>query len=275
VTVTAEFASSQINRLLRNLTAQIRKTLRLADADAVHELRVRIRRFDQALLLFAELLEKKHVRKTRRRLKELMALAGAVRNCDIADELIGARFSGAQKEIDNKRESARQSLAHALRCWIDERYSSKLSDWLRVTGAREVEKINLPRLTREFIRLGGKAVESRSPAALHKFRIAAKHYRYTLELVAPIVGRRKAERHLSVTKTVQTRLGNVNDCETVRTMAADWHLGREVDRFLKKRERRQMEEFHNEWNAQFADPKQSRRWAANLWDAARKAACGK
>lgn len=264
MTVTAELAGSQINRLLRNLTGQIRKTLRLPDADVVHDLRVSIRRFDQALLLFAELLDKKHVRKTRRRLKETMALTGAVRNCDIADELIGARFSGARKEIDSQRESAGQFLAHALRRWTDERCSSKLSDWLQVTGAGGVEKINLPRITREFIRLGGNAVESQSPTALHRFRIAAKHYRYTLELLAPIIGRRRASWHLSVMKAVQLRLGNVNDCETVRALAADWNLGRDLNRFLRKRERRQMDRFRDLWNAHLGDPKQARRWAADL-----------
>ncbi len=258
--VTAEFAGSQINRLLRNLTARIRETLRSPDADAVHNLRVGIRRFDQAILLF----EKKHVRKTRRRLKEIMAFAGAVRNCDVAEKLIGSHFSGARKEIDSQRAIARQSLVHALRRWIDERCSSKLNDWVQVTGARRVEKIDVPRITREFIRLGGKAVGSRSPTARHRFRIAAKHYRYTVEILAPILGRRRAERHLSVTKAVQSRLGDVNDCETVRALAADWKLGRDFNRFLRKTEPRQIDEFRKEWNAQFADPNPARRWAANL-----------
>jgi CHAD domain-containing protein len=270
VTVTAEFASSQIDRLLRKLTAQIRKTLQLPDADAVHDLRVSIRRFDQALLVFAELLEKKHVRKTRRRLKEIMALAGAVRNCDIADKLIGARFSEARKEIDSRREGGRQSLADVLRRWIDERYSSNLSDWLQVTGAEGVEQVKLHRATRNFSRLGGNAVESQSPTALHRFRIAAKHYRYTLELLAPIIGRRRAARHLSMMKEVQSRLGNVNDCETVRVLAADWNLGKDVNRFLRMKERRQMEKFRDLWNAQFADPKQARRWTEDLRGTPRK-----
>ncbi len=266
MTITAEFAGSRVNRLLRNLTAQIRKTLRSPDADAVHDLRVSIRRFDEALLLFAELLEKKYAREARRRLKEIMALAGAVRNCDIADKLIGASFSGARKEIDRQRETATQSLGHRLRRWTDENYSSRLSDWLQVPGARRVEKIRLHRATRKFIRLGGNAVESRSPTALHRFRIAAKHYRYTLELLAPIIGRRRAARHLSVMKGVQSRLGNVNDCETVRVLAADWNLGKDVNRFLRTKERRQMEKFRDLWNRQFADPKQARRWSEDVRD---------
>lgn len=270
MTVTAEFASSQIDRLLRKLTAQIRKTLQLPDADAVHDLRVSIRRFDQALLVFAEFLEKKHVRKTRRGLKEIMALAGAVRNCDIADKLLGKRFGAVRKPIDIHRKSAGQSLEDALRRWVDDCYSSKLRDRLQVTGAEGVEQVKLHRATRNFIRLGGNAVKSQSPTALHRFRIAAKHNRYTLELLAPIIGRRRAARHLSVMKSVQSRLGNVNDCETVRVLAADWNLGKDVNRFLRMKERRQMEKFRDLWNAQFADPKQARRWAEDLRDMPRK-----
>jgi CHAD domain-containing protein len=228
VTITAEFAGSRVNRLLRNPTAQVRKT-RSPDADSVHDLRVRPP-FDEVLLLFLELLEKKHAREARRRLK-IMSLAGAVRNCDIADKLIGASLSGARKESDGRRENARQALAHALRRWTDESCSLRLSDRLQVSGARRVEKVRLHRATRKSIRLGGNAVESRSPTALHRFRIAVKHYRYTLELLAPIIGRRRAARHLSAGKGVQSRVGNVNDCETGRVPAADWNLGKDANNF--------------------------------------------
>ncbi|HVY95052.1 MAG TPA: hypothetical protein VHA14_19960, partial [Bryobacteraceae bacterium] len=65
--------------------------------------------------------------------------------------------------------------------------------------------------------------------------------------------RRKAAQQLSVMKSVQSRLGNVNDCETVRALAAEWKLGNTVERFLRKRERQQMAKFRAQWNAQFAD----------------------
>lgn len=247
--VTAKFASFQIHRLLRNLTAAIRKTLRAPDAEAVHDLRVSIRRFDQTLLLFGGMLEKKKVRKSRRRLKKVLALAGAVRNCDIADRLVGGRFRGVRKEIDRRRASALQLLGNLLRRWDQKQRSSKLSDRLQATGTG---RINLRRLSGDFIRLGTRAAESSSPAALHRFRIVAKHYRYTLELLASLIGRRKAAKRLSVMKAVQSRLGSVNDCETVRALAAEWKLGKAVDRFLQKRERQQMARFRKQWNVQFA-----------------------
>lgn len=248
--VTAKFASSQIDRLLRNLTVAIRKALRAPNAEAVHDLRVSIRRFDQTLLLFGEMLGKKSVRTGRRRLKKVLTLAGAVRNCDIADRLIAGRFRGVRKVIDSRRARALQSLAGALRRWDQKQRSSRLGDQLQVSGTG---RIDLRRMSGEFIRLGARAAESSSPAALHRFRIAAKHYRYTLELLAPLIGRRKAAQQLSVMKSVQSRLGNVTDCETVRALAAEWKLGNTVERFLRKRERQQMAKFRTQWNAQFAD----------------------
>lgn len=248
--VTAKFASFRIHRLLRNLTAAIQQTLRAPDAEAVHDLRVSIRRFDQTLLLFGGMLGNKDVRKSRRRLKKVLALAGAVRNCDIADQLIGTRFRQARNEIESQRASALQSLGDGLRRWNEKQRSAKLSDRLQATGTGT---INLRRLSRDFIRLGTRVAESSSPGSLHRFRIAAKHYRYTLELLAPLLGRRKTAKRLSVTKALQSRLGDVNDCEAVRTLAAEWKLGKVVDRFLQKRERQQMARFRRQWNVQFAD----------------------
>ena len=184
-------------------------------------------------------------------------------------------FGAVRNPIETHRKSAERSLAGILRRWIDERCSSGLNDWLSITGTRRVENVHLLRITKAVIRLGGKATGSRSPTALHQFRIAAKHYRYTLEILAPIFGRRRTAPRPSVMKAVQSRLGNVNDCETVRTLAADWNLGCDVDRFLRKRERRQMKEFRKEWIAQFADPKQARRWTADLRGIAGRPARGK
>jgi len=103
-----------------------------------------------------------------------------------------------------------------------------------------------------------------SPTTLHRFRIAAKHYRYSLELFAPILGRRLTAAHLTAIKAVQSRLGNVNDCETVRVMAADWKVSGKIDRFLKKRERGQMRMFRKEWRRRFGEADQRRHWLASF-----------
>lgn len=246
MTLQSDFAGCQITLLLRNLTAQVRQTLRSANAEAVHDLRVAIRRFDQALLLFKPLLDRKDIRKTRRKLKGVMELAGNVRNCDIAAELLAGRLDGARQHLDEQRRNASRSLAAALRSWVAEDYSATLRGRLRIDPGCPSMAFDLDRMKNNYMRSGSKAARSESPAALHRFRIAAKHYRYTLEILASIIGR-AADAEMKAIRAVQTRLGNVNDCETVRVMAADWQAGGKIDRFLKERERQQMQEFRREW----------------------------
>ena len=271
MTVSSEFAGSQIARLQRDLTSRIRQTLRTARVGAVHDLRVAIRKFDQALIVFEPLLDRKCVRRARRKLKKIMALAGAVRNCDVADDLLNVaddllkgRFRRAGSMIRTQRAEATTALAAALDSWIDEGYPAKLRHRLRIDCPGRALNVGLSRMTEDFVRYGEKAVRRGSPAALHRFRIAAKHYRYTLDLLAPLVGRPATKRHIKLVKAVQSRLGNVNDCETVRRMAAEWFANAAIDKYLEKTERAEMSRFRAEWTRRFADPKFAQRWAEEL-----------
>jgi CHAD domain-containing protein len=263
VKVKSDFAESRITYLLRKVTAGIRQTLRSARPDAVHDLRVSIRRFDQALLLFEPLLDRKDVRRTRRKLKQIRNLAGDIHTCDIAAQRLLQRFTAIRENLDTRRREESRSLIAALRSWINKDYSSTLKPRLKTNIENAGFGVITEGMAKDFVRLGGKAAQSGSPAALHRFRIAAKHYRYTLEILTSILGRGTAI-HLNIVKAVQSRLDNVSDCETVRRMAADWRAGREIDRFLKARERQQMEKFRQEWKWQFTDPRQARRWLAAL-----------
>jgi CHAD domain-containing protein len=274
VTTTLEFANRQSRHLLRNLTAGIRRTLQSADAETVHNLRVSIRRFMETLLVFQPCLPVKEANKARRRLKRIMTQAGEVRNCDIAATLLVTRFTNLRENIQNQREDARRVLVIALRNWIDRDYSSKLRDSLTAeSGARDRDFCRsgiritasgmLRHMTKSLFRLGDKAAERASPRALHRFRITAKQYRYTLELFMS-VSEREAGARLNQIKDVQSRLGNINDCETARIMAAGWGCGGDVDKFLKKREQKQMKEFGREWKRGFNDSMNRRNWLSDL-----------
>src|SRR5256885_10621213 len=58
------------------------------DPEAIHDLRVSIRRVVQSFKTFRELLDRATVKKLRRRLHKLMELCADVRNCDIALALL-------------------------------------------------------------------------------------------------------------------------------------------------------------------------------------------
>src|SRR5690242_18950966 len=82
------YALQQTRTLLRRLAFQINRAGRAGDADAVHDLRVAIRRFAQCLRAFDQCYPHGHGRKIQRKLKSLMQAASAVRDRDIAMELM-------------------------------------------------------------------------------------------------------------------------------------------------------------------------------------------
>lgn len=125
------FALLQARTLLRRLAYQVSRASRPGDPDVVHDLRVAIRRFTRCLRVFAQFLPQAQIKKVRRRLADLMELAGAVRDRDISLELLrearvpaGARVAVAlrreRKEAETKLRAAvrrlgRQGFSHKWR----------------------------------------------------------------------------------------------------------------------------------------------------------------
>ena len=107
---TGTVASDSVTKLLERLAYQVNHTVHTADVEAVHDLRVAIRRFAQSLYLFKSAFAAKEVRKVRRRLKELMEATNEVRDCDVAMNLMDQReFAGLpalQQAIRTRRKEA-------------------------------------------------------------------------------------------------------------------------------------------------------------------------
>ena len=80
-------------------------------------------------------------------------------------------------------------------------------------------------------------------------RIAAKKLRYTLELFALL----ETDTQLEKVVQVQTRLGAINDCETVRAMLHGMPGSEKHEARLKRRQRRKTEEFRREWPRLFGE----------------------
>ena len=81
---TRRFTRDQVDRLLGRLAYQVSRAIKSHSAEAVHDLRVTIRRFAQALRVFKPCFHGKELRKIRRELKRIMVVGGEVRNHDIA-----------------------------------------------------------------------------------------------------------------------------------------------------------------------------------------------
>lgn len=265
---TREFAGQNTTRLLGRLAFQMNHTIKSPDPEAVHDLRVAIRRFTQTLSVFKPCFPGKETRKLRRRLKKLMLLAGAVRNFDIALKLIAkSRSSDAAKllpHIQTQRKESERILIGALKRRMERKSSLKWRNALEAALANEQDSACriaiadtaqhvLPRMAKDFLERGTAASQSKaSPEKLHQFRIASKKFRYTLELLAPLYGTALNPAIDSI-KRAQTLLGDINDCVTVEQIVSAHKVGGALASWLKRRQRRKVEEFCRRWPEEFGN----------------------
>ncbi len=265
---TRKFAGQNAARLLRRLAFQMSLTKKAPDSDSVHDLRVSIRRFTQVLGVFKSCFPGKETRKIRRRVKKLMQLAGAVRNFDIALKLLSksrtTEAASLRPKLEMQRKESARVLTGALHRRIERKSSLKwrtalesalaggnLADSQVAVG--ETARRILPQIAADFVERGNAASQAKvSPEKLHAFRIASKKFRYTLELFAPLYGP-SVNTWLESLKGVQTVLGDINDCVTVSQMIADYKGSGPVTNWIKKRQRRKIEQFSRLWLEEFGD----------------------
>jgi CHAD domain-containing protein len=109
----------------------------------------------------------------------------------------------------------------------------------------------LPRLARRFLKAGRKSVRrNASLARLHRFRLRAKRFRYTLELFAPLYGP-EMEMRLAALKKLQQALGDINDCEATMSLKAVKN-DPEFVAWLRQRQREDRNKLQQLWKADFA-----------------------
>jgi len=276
---TRKFASDQADRRLGRLAFQINQTVKSRDAEAVHDLRVALRRFSQVLRVFKPCFRGKEARKIRRELKQMMDLAGEVRNCDIALKLMAKSrrrdITGLPPKVQDLRREGERALIAFLRHWVDRKSSLKWRGvvasttttngeaFARATIARTAQRM-LPRMAQQFFKRGNEAAKTKaSPHELHQFRISSKNFRYTLELFTSLYGP-PLNSSLEKIRRGQRLLGDINDCETVRDMLSHYKATDELTLWLKKRQRRKIEQFQRCWTETLAADGEVRKWNALL-----------
>jgi CHAD domain-containing protein len=241
------------------------------DPEAIHDLRVSIRRVVQAFKTFRELLDPTRVKKLRRRFHKVMDLCAAVRNCDVALTLLdqvgiakGASVSRLKKTRGEAVEKLHRRLTrerpkhHAA---PDPRSHPKDLDWkLDQSVAANLSRV-LPALAEEFFDSGNAAISARaSYQKLHRFRLQAKRFRYTLELFERFYGAEMSQ-GAEILKELQDRLGAINDCATTLViLGRDRRAVAAVGRLLRQRKA----ELPAYARSQFVHPKLDwwKRWLA-------------
>lgn len=121
-----EYARRQTALLLERLESAVIQAARAGDADSIHDIRVAMRRLSRCLRVFAPFYPEGSWKKIRRRIASLLAAAGAVRDCDIAIELVrrsGAARRGAMvAQLAARRRQAGRELLLEIRRWKSRDY---------------------------------------------------------------------------------------------------------------------------------------------------------
>jgi CHAD domain-containing protein len=275
------FAREQADKLLGRLAFQIVRTIKSHGPTEVHDLRVAIRRYAQALIVLGPCFPQDDTRKIRRSLKKIMAQAGETRDHDIALRLLAklrpSESTALTQQLRRERQEAARSLVDRLRRWVRRNVSAKWrnaqapepdGEEFRATPVRATAEETLPRMAKDFFRRGQEAArENPSAEDLHRFRIAGKKLRYTVELFAPVYASSLEDMQEEL-KSVQTLLGDIQDCAVVRKMISR-HQGEDsILDAIKKRQRKKTAQFCRHWEALTADAPAGRRWTSRLKHAA-------
>jgi CHAD domain-containing protein len=124
-----EFVRQQTAILLRRFAFQVSRAARSGDADSIHDLRVATRRLSRCLRVFSQFYPDRSWKKIRRELADLRDRAGAVRDLDIALELLAAAGvpprAAIAKRLRADRQKAAQELLLEVRRWKRRGFSRK------------------------------------------------------------------------------------------------------------------------------------------------------
>jgi CHAD domain-containing protein len=165
------------------------------DAEAVHDLRVALRRTRTVLEVGRPVLGRFHADEVRRALREVMRASGALRDDEVLLELIGSlgvSHPDVQAWLDSRRRRERRlrgALSRALRSGELDRGRGMLEALLafRVDPRRDRR---ITKFARRAVERARREVDRRrgarpdDVAALHRLRIAYKRLRYTTETFA-------------------------------------------------------------------------------------------
>ena len=261
-----DFASTYLVKQLDRVAFQVSTAIARRDTEAIHDLRVAMRRFAQGLVVFRPHVGSRKPKKIRRALKQVMELAGAVRDYDVALGFVskmGSPYAARlRKALGVERKNAERELIESLKHWVARKTSRKWREELEgahftripdeLTPA-EIAGGELPRMATAFLAWGERAARTKSSAEeLHQFRLAAKKFRYTLEIFA-VLYQQSIEMWLPLLKKVQQLLGRINDCSSFRRLLS--RLGRhpKLEAQLKLKERRRTAEFRRFWTREVSE----------------------
>ena len=130
--------------------------------------------------------------------------------------------------------------------------------WKPSQNASENARALLPKVVEKYFKAGREAAHRKlAPHELHRFRLATKRLRYTLELFRPVYGPRLDAR-IRLLRELQSTLGKLSDYHSIQTILEG---DKAVEAKLQRAAKKTLKEFQQQWKA-FDSDGQLKRWKA-------------
>jgi CHAD domain-containing protein len=213
----------QLDRLEANLEQD-------DDPETIHDLRVATRRVRAALSLWRGISDPRRLGRARRAVRRLGKSLGALREADVNVAQLRALAGGAgaepavcetaiAMELQRARRLRRKVRRDRSRFDMDSLRRDLEKEVFRPAagpGLRRFAGTIVAAANHEIRELGQKALKSEETAAFHALRIRIKKCRYAVELLAPAFDRSIERRTLKSLKSLQDRLGGLQDLVVLR-----------------------------------------------------------
>src|SRR5260221_7438154 len=227
----ARAASKALRATLLDLLEKVPEA-RSADSNkGIHDLRVAVKRFREALRLFRPVLRKKTFRRHREWIEELNDALGEVRDRDVALAQLrkltaGRAEPGSMADLPARLESERLVAAGALAAMLDrlqlEGVPAQLAAQIESLGQQAVSGRPTHEFARERVRERLLDVRARwkaargeaTPESLHRARIGNKRLRYAIEPFSRMLGKQVRRLYRSASRFHDV-LGDVHDADSM------------------------------------------------------------
>jgi triphosphatase len=202
--------------------------------EALHQLRVALRRLEVMLAAFGKAFAQDWFADLRSRTKAISARLAPARDLDVfLDDLWpdamgeGGDFTALRRDAEALRDEAWKAVET---CLASEDFSHLLDDVAALSRSRLPMggETRLKRVARDLLKSAARRVKKRGSKArdleereLHRLRIALKKLRYVSQAFAPLYGRRKVKPYLAAVKRLQGELGHLNDIAHARATIAE------------------------------------------------------
>ncbi|HLC15470.1 MAG TPA: CHAD domain-containing protein [Thermodesulfovibrionia bacterium] len=216
--------------------------------DAVHDLRVSIRRLDAAIDVLTNFIEDKDISLAKEELRGILKPFGQLRDIHVQQEWIENIFKkfghGLKKytaKLKNKERKLEQSLIRVAENFNPVFTEKMINETVpKLMEAEQRDKNFFPLRAYEIMAASfgnvkkaeqSALLDENDTEALHQLRIAFKHYRYTAELLKSLFADGKKEL-LKNMHSLQTLLGEIHDFDV---------LSDKFYKFMHKRKRTLLE----------------------------------